>query len=154
MFTSARAWCTISAVSLVPPAESHAIDLHGGALLALIDLAASTDAEHGRSLHALVSAALDAIGAEAAIVLDNDAVLLAVPERVDCGELKRAGRLATRPAAAGLVSTVRWARARTGASRSAGASRARSGTTWSPRSTSCAGRRHDARCPPWRGWTA
>ncbi len=94
-------------MSLVPPAESHAIDLHGGALLALIDLAASTDAEHGRSLHALVSAALDAIGAEAAIVLDNDAVLLAVPERVDCGELKRAGRLAHEAGGrAGLVSTV------------------------------------------------
>jgi diguanylate cyclase (GGDEF)-like protein len=94
-------------VSLVPPAESHAIDLHGGALLALIDLAASTDPAHGRSLHALVGAALDAIGAEAAIVLDDDAVVLAVPERLDCGELKRAGRLADQAGGrSGLVSTV------------------------------------------------
>lgn len=94
-------------MSLVPAAEPQAIDLHGGALLALIDLAASTDPAHGRSLHALVGAALDAIGAEAAIVLDDEAVLLAVPERVDCGELARAGRLADQAGGrAGLVSTV------------------------------------------------
>ncbi len=94
-------------MSLVPPAESHAIDLHGGALLALIDLAASTDPAHGRSLHALVGAALDAIGAEAAMVLDDEAVLLAVPERLDSDELVRAGRLARQAGGrAGLVSTV------------------------------------------------
>ncbi len=94
-------------MSLVPPAESHATELHGGALLALIEMAASTDRTEGRSLHDLVGAALDAIGAEAAIVLDDDAVVLAVPERVDCGELKRAGRLADQAGGrSGLVSML------------------------------------------------
>jgi hypothetical protein len=94
-------------VSLVPPADSQAIDLHGGALLALIDLAASTDPAYGRSLHALVGAALEAIGVEAAIVLEHDAVVLALPERVDRHELARAGQLAHQAGGrAGRVSTV------------------------------------------------
>jgi GGDEF domain-containing protein len=95
-------------VSLVQPTASPAIDLHGGALLALIDLAASTDPAEGRSLHALVGAALDAIGAEAAIVVDEDAVVLAVPKRIDRGELVRAARLAVQAGGqAGRVTTVR-----------------------------------------------
>ncbi len=94
-------------MSLVPPADSQAIDLHGGALLALIDLAASTDPAHGRSLHALIGAALEAIGVEAAIVLEHDAVVLALPERVDRHELARAGQLADQAGGrAGRVSTV------------------------------------------------